>query len=339
MSVERDEFGAERVAGEALLTGTSRDVDAARRAGFEVISEWPLIAAGGEIARLHVTVGMGVNDAVAALQSVAPQALVSANHIYRGSEAHVSRTARTRRASAAAIVGVLGIIDTGVDTSSVVTPSAILSQHAFAGVAPIAREHGSVVAALAIEHGMQVHVADVFGQSADGGLAASADSIAAALDWMIANNITVINVSIEGPNNAVLAQMVRRAAERGHVIVAAAGNGGPLARPAFPAAFEGSVAVTAIDDNNRPYMRANRGAYIAFAAPGVELSVRTTEADLVVSGTSFATPLVAARIAERMSHPSPRRARDVLVALQSQVIDLGAPGRDPIFGWGALHDD
>jgi|CXWL01.1.fsa_nt_gi hypothetical protein len=335
--VERDEHGSERVAGEALFVGNANELNAARAAGFEVLSERALTSSDGAIARLHVPDGMSIDSAVNALHTVAPHALVTSNNIYRGSEASVRLGRLTPRPHQTNFVGVLGIIDTGVDVPSL-APSALLSQRSFGGNAPIARQHGSLVAALAIEEGMRVHVADVFGSSADGAQAASADSIAAALDWMITNRVPVINISIEGPNNAVLAALVNRAVRNGHVIVAAAGNGGPLARPAFPAAFEGSVAVTAIDGDDRPYMRANRGAYISFAAPGVDLDVRTGDGAVLVSGTSFAAPLVAAKIAERLHQPSPANARNVLAALQDQAVDLGAPGRDPIFGWGALRD-
>ena len=335
--VERDEHGAERIAGEALFAGPTNELIAARAAGFELISERALTSGDGAIARLHIPDGMSIESAVNSLRAVAPHALVTSNNIYRGSEASVRLGRLSPRPHQTNFVGVIGIIDTGVDARSL-APTALLSQRSFGVSTPIAREHGSLVAALAIDEGMRVHVADVFSSSADGALAASAEAIAAALDWMIANRVPVINISIEGPNNSVLAELVNRAVRNGHVIVAAAGNGGPLARPAFPAAFEGSVAVTAIDGDDRPYMRANRGAYISFAAPGVDLDVRSGDGGVLVSGTSFAAPLVAARIAERLHQPSPVNARNVLAALQDQAIDLGAPGRDPIFGWGALRD-
>jgi len=338
--IEHDGDGGERVAGEALFTGAKIELAAVRSAGFDVISQRPLASIGSAIARLRMPDRMGLDKAMNALHTLAPNALITANSIYRSSDASVApaRPGAARRAGAPDFIGVLGIIDTGVNASALSAPAGLLSQRAFAGNAPVAREHGALVAALAIDAGMRVHVADVFGRGADGGLAASAESIAAALDWMIVNNVPVINVSIEGPNNPVLAALVESAAQRGHVIVAAAGNGGPFAGPAFPAAFDGSVAVTAIDANDRPYMRANRGAYIAFAAPGVDLNVRSGGNDVVVSGTSFAAPLVAATIAERLHRPSLANARLVLESLQDQAIDLGAPGRDPIFGWGALRD-
>lgn len=234
--------------------------------------------------------------------------------------------------------GTLGVIDTGVDGAALPMSNSLLSQRAFAGPAPVARDHGSMVASIAVSRGVRVHVADVFGHSTDGALAASADRIAAALDWMIAHRIAVVNISIEGPENGVLAEMVRRAAERGHIIVAAAGNGGPAARPSFPAAFDGVLAVTAIDESDRPYIRANRGDYIDFAAKGVDVNVDVNGSVARVSGTSFASPIIAAEAAARLHAPSPADSARVLTALRARAEDLGAPGRDNVYGWGALRD-
>ena len=111
-----------------------------------------------------------------------------------------------------------------------------------------------------------------------------------------------------------------------------------MATPAFPAAFERSIAVTAIDGNDRPYVRANRGGYIDFAEHGVNITVPTGGDDLVVSGTSFASPLVAARIAAQLQAPSVERARAILADLRARALDLGDPGHDVIFGWGAVRN-
>lgn len=336
MAIEVDENGEERVAGEALLAGTQADVDAALEAGFTAISQTSLPSMDCAMVRLALPAGMSVEQAVAALKQIAPNALVTANAVYQHAEGSVSAATNSRHARAPAYRSVMGVIDTGVAVDAL-APNGVISQRGFAGT-PVSREHGEAVVALANAHGVRVQVADVFGDTTAGGQVASAESIAAALDWMIETRMPVINISIEGPNNALLQALVNRATERGHVIVAAAGNGGPMATPAFPAAFDRSVAITAIDGNDRPYVRANRGGYIDFAARGVNVRVQSGRQDLVVSGTSFATPLVAAQIAERMETPSPARATEILAELRQRAVDLGAPGRDPIFGWGAVRD-
>jgi len=147
------------------------------------------------------------------------------------------------------------------------------------------------------------------------------------------------NLSGARLSGAVLAEAVSRVQARGQVVVAAVGNDGPAAPPLFPASYEGVVGVTAIDLARRIYRRAGRGAHVDFSAPGVRVraaSVRGGYASM--SGTSFATPVVAALIALRISGRTPQ-ARGELSRLSRSVLDLGAPGKDEIYGHGLLVID
>lgn len=335
-SVEYDSHGDEYVPGEIVFVGAFRDLAQARALGFDALSTQAL-SSGGVMARLGMPRGVSVDDGVALLRRTTPHAIVTPNNIYRSAQAFSPTVSRSSLRRTLRLRGALGVIDTGVRADSL-PPDALLTHTAFAGPRPVARQHGSTVASIAISRGVRVHVADVFGHSADGQLAASAERIAAALDWMVAHRIAVVNISVEGPDNAILAEMVRRAAQRGHIIVAAAGNGGPSARPSFPAAFENVLAVTAIDVSGRPYFRANRGSYIDFAAPGVDVSVDVDGSTVRVSGTSFAAPAIAAEAAAHLQEPSPSASTRVLSQLRARAEDLGAPGYDNVFGWGALRD-
>ena len=96
--------------------------------------------------------------------------------------------------------------------------------------------------------------------------------VAEALDWMAGLRPTVVNTSFAGPDNPVLAAAIAAVLARGVPVVAAAGNGGPEAPPAYPAAYPGVIAATAVDRQMRPYGKANRGDYVAFAAPGVDVA-------------------------------------------------------------------
>lgn len=336
-SVEYDSHGDEYAPGEIVFVGSPRDLNVATRAGFRTLRSLSL-SSGGVMARLKLPPGVNMNQGLASLRESIPAALLTPNNIYRSAQGAVRRSVSVPVDTSSRLLGMIGIIDTGVNAASLPASGALLSQRAFAGARPIPREHGSMVASIAMTRGVGVHVADVFGHSADGALAASAERIAAAIDWMIENRVAVVNISVEGPNNAILNEMVQRAARRGHIIVAAAGNGGPAARPTYPAAFDGVLAVTAIDDTDRPYIRANRGAYIDFAAHGVDLDVSVGDAVARVSGTSFAAPIIAAEAALQLPAPSPAGAEEVLRRLRERADDLGAPGRDNVFGWGALRN-
>ena len=67
-----------------------------------------------------------------------------------------------------------------------------------------------------------------------------------ALDWLAAQGVPVINISLSGPRNPAVAGAIARITKRGHVIVAAAGNDGPAAPPVFPGAYDNVVGVTAV---------------------------------------------------------------------------------------------
>ncbi|UPT61148.1 MAG: S8 family serine peptidase [Hyphomonadaceae bacterium JAD_PAG50586_4] len=335
-SVEYDDQWGEYVPDEVVLVGAASDVDRARGIGFRELSRHRL-ESGGIVARLRIPRRVSVTEAAAALAQAAPNALVTPNSVYRSAASEASPAPAAARPPSR-LQGALGIIDTGVDVSALPASNAVLSQRAFAGARAIARPHGSAVAAIAIQNGSHVHVADVFGESEDGALAASTERIVAALDWMIANRVAVVNISVQGPNNAILGEMVRRAVDGGHIIVAAAGNGGPAARPTFPGAFDGVLAITAIDTQGRPYIRANRGAYIDFAALGVDVPVYLRDEAMRVTGTSFAAPIIAAHAAQDLQVPSRAQAAAIIAALQRGADDLGDPGHDHVFGWGAVRD-
>ena len=56
-------------------------------------------------------------------------------------------------------------------------------------------------------------------------------------------------------------------------------------------------------------------------------------------GTSFAAPLVAGLLANILRVPDREQAAVALRRLAAVAIDLGAPGRDPVFGIGLVGDN
>jgi subtilisin family serine protease len=112
-------------------------------------------------------------------------------------------------------------------------------------------------------------------------------------------------------------------------------NAGPAAPPLYPAAYPGVVAVTGVDARRRVLPEAGRGSHVDFAAPGAEVTVAGLAGGFVtVRGTSFATPVVAGRLARLLPAPDPGGAKAAVDALGREAADLGAPGPDPIYGRG-----
>jgi len=342
ISSDIDFEGHARRSSEVLLVGRDEHLAALRDAGYRVITTQRLSSLGESIVRVRVNTGESIEQALQHLRTIVPDADIASNHLFRASQQPSSMADGTRRSiEANAITSntsntVIGIIDTGADNSQDVLKVAVIDTQGLTDSGYVARTHGTIVSKIACTEGARLAVADVFGVDNESHLVAPADAIARAVDWLLAKHVLLINVSIEGPDNAVLAHVIRRAIAQGAVIVAAAGNSGPAAPAAFPAAYPGVIAVTAVDENNNVYPRANRGQYIAFAARGVRVPVSDGAARGMVSGTSFAAPIVTAEIARRFA-TSPGNVNSVLESMKHDAVDLGTTGRDNVYGWGLIR--
>jgi subtilisin family serine protease len=114
-----------------------------------------------------------------------------------------------------------------------------------------------------------LYAADVYCGLATGG---AVDAVSDALAWLVREHVPVINVSLVGPPNAMLENVVRLVIARGHLVVAAVGNDGPAAPPLYPASYPDVVGVTAVDARQRVLLEACRGKQVKFSAPGADMS-------------------------------------------------------------------
>jgi subtilisin family serine protease len=182
----------------------------------------------------------------------------------------------------------------------------------------------------------EIYAAEVFDQTAEQGEFASTVSLIKALNWLVTQQVSVVNISLAGPPNRLLETALIRTREKGVLAIAAAGNGGPMAKPMYPAAYPQVVAVTATDARGRAFRLANRGEYVDIAAPGVDIRHAQAGGGFVASsGTSYAVPFVvvaAARLLRSAAEPT-----SMLDKLYASAIDIGAPGRDQIYGYGQLQ--
>lgn len=110
----------------------------------------------------------------------------------------------------------------------------------------------------------------------------------------------VINMSFGTPESVLdphdpppHADVVRYALSRNCVLVAASGNSGHNERYA-PASLPGVITVAAVDHNNHPAPFSTGGDHVDIAAPGVRVLSAGLDGYMLVTGTSFAAPFVAA---------------------------------------------
>ena len=209
---------------------------------------------------------------------------------------------------------------------------------------PPGKDHGTAVAALLVGQdasgalvgfatGAQLFAASAFSRT---GASESSDveRIGAALDWLAGNRVRLINMSFAGPVNLAFADLLDATAGQGTILIAAAGNGG-RAQAVYPAAAAPVIGVTAVDAALKLYRLANTGAYIEFAAPGVDLYVASQKGGGYSSGTSYAAPILSG-LATRLVAQGVTSADDIRLRLQEQSVDLGDSGRDLAFGWGMV---
>jgi hypothetical protein len=279
----------------------------AQAEGFEIVRS-DNVAGGGALVVLRAPRGLSTRRALQRLREADPQGLYDFDHLHL--ESGVAAMAPAMAQQGAAGGPRIGLIDGGVG-------GGVIAQRAFSSSAPVASAHGAAVATLLqrAAPGARIYVADIYGGAPTGG---SSAALTRALSWLAGETVPVINVSLVGPRNSIVEAMVARVLQSGVVIVAAVGNDGPAARPLYPAAYAGVVGVTGVDSRGRVLPEAGRGPQVDFAALGIHTDPR-------VRGTSFAAPVVAGLIAQS----SLQRVRE-------QAQDLGARGRDDVYGQGLV---
>ncbi len=180
----------------------------------------------------------------------------------------------------------------------------------------------------------------------DGGGFGSAEWIVAGIEWAVAQDADVINMSLAGPDTQALRAACEAAHEAGVLLVAAGGNslaGGGAVR--YPAAYRSVIAVTGTDAQNIPGNFAPIGTELQLAAPGVGVVSTTAGGNYnVLDGTSQAAACVSGAAAlfldslnfdlnldGQVDH------RDVRTMMELTATDLGPPGGDEIFGFGLVN--
>lgn len=340
-SIELDERGEPAVRGVLVASGIDTAmILRAQTGGFALLDRDRIEGLDLEIARFRIPEGRRLDRARKQLAKLLPDAEIDVDNLYFASGPG-GALPHTALATAADLdMATLGLIDGGVAAHPAIAGH--VTQRGFAKGAPSASRHGTAVASLLVGSGpvqgsaagRRLLAADVFGTDPAGG---NASAIARALGWLAQSGVAVTTISLVGPDNKLLSAAILRAQQRGMLIVAAVGNDGPAAPPAYPASYRGVLAVTGVDRKDHVLPEAGRALHVDFAAPG-DAVLAATGADSTdrLRGTSFAAPLVAGRLAARYPTPSIEGIGPAIAALVLEARDLGKKGRDPIYGHGLI---
>jgi minor extracellular protease Epr len=363
-----------RAEGEIVVSGLSEgDLAALQAEGFVVIENLAILRNGPVLYRLRVPAGntleeardrvrtrdsgrnadfnhyyrsgQTVTPAAAPAASVAPVPPAPCNHLNcRTLDQIAWPDARSADCRAALDIG---LIDTSVNVGHAGLSAAQveLVRVAAADLAPSGETHGTAVVALLAGSELRapgllpeanIIAVDIFSREG-GDERADVAHLVQALDLLSQRGVRLANLSLAGPENTVLSDMLKAVADSGMLVVAAAGNAGPTAPPAWPAAAETVLAVTAVDRADRIYRRAQRGAHIDLAAPGVEVwSAASVRGVKPRTGTSFAAPFATAAAAILMSRDPALTPAQAIETLRGLTRDIGAEGSDEVFGAGVL---
>ena len=174
-----------------------------------------------------------------------------------------------------------------------------------------------------------------------GGVGWQAD-IDACMNWLTQQGVAVISMSLGGGSSASEQAAVAAIWNNGNgtLMVAAAGNDSDSSTE-FPAGYAEVVSVASSDRNDAHSSFSNTNADVEICAPGSDVYSTYATGPIngysTLSGTSMATPHaggVAAMI--KLLHPT-FNAGALRSALDAAVDDLGAAGRDNVFGFGRLN--
>ena len=351
-TLEADPAGAPILRSQIVAVSPSdAALTAARAAGFTTLDDQTLDGVGLRMVTLQVPAGRRTNAALRQLRRLDPNGSYDFNHVYMPSgesAANDAATPVTAAPSAAVTANAqlrIGLVDSGVETSHPVFAASKVQTWGCNGQS-LPTAHGTATASLLIGNAAHFHgaapgagllAADVYCGRPTGG---SVTAIAQALAWLAQQQVPVINISLVGPANGLLEQLVRRLLASGHLLVAAVGNDGPAAPPLYPASYAGVIGVTAVDAHDHVLLEAARGRQVSFAAPGADMAAAALLSGYAsVRGTSYAAPVVAGLLALRMGdHPDVGSAQSAVQQLAAQAVHAGSKARDNTYGYGVVGE-
>jgi subtilisin family serine protease len=249
---------------------------------------------------------------------------------------------------------VVAVVDTGVAPAPDLEGRLLAGWNVLEGSADAVDDNG---------HG--THVSGTIAENADNGLAevglapevsilpvkvldasgSGTDSdVAAGIVWASDHAARVVNLSLGGPTSSrLLSDAVRYATAHGALVVAAAGN--ESGAVGYPARIATVLGVGAVDSSLARAAFSNTGAGLDIMGPGVGIVQQTLGAsadsyvDESLSGTSMATPFVAAAAALVLAVKPKSTPARVARLLERTAQDLGAAGRDGETGYGLVRAD
>ncbi len=330
---------------------------AAQRFGLTIVSQQAVGALRRTVYTVRINGGQPVANVIGEINAAGLNTAVQPNYTYGLTEdlpsadlgdpaQYVVQKLRLGAAHQISEGGnvVIAVIDSRIDLSQPDFAGRIADTYdAGCGANAPPDAHGTGMAGAIVSHNELLGVAPdakimaicAFGGS--GTPQATSANIIRGLDYAIEHGAKIVNMSFAGPQDPALAQELQVAREKGILVVAAAGNAGAQSPPLYPGADPNVMAVTATDEHDHLFNGANQGAYIAVAAPGVNVLVPAPNGGVqLTTGTSVASANVSGIAALLIAEDPSRTPEDIRSILVSTARHLGAAGTNPQFGAGLV---
>lgn len=345
----RDRTGHAALTGEWLVMADETAFAELSQEGYQIIQVEELSGLGFSLATVRAPTSYDPAQ-IASLQILnEPRIAMDLNHVYlpqRGREQPADAmqgTALPRGPGRAKI----GMIDSSIDMKHSVFADSRIEESTFTPRGfNRSRQHATAIASIlvgkseafaGISPDSHLYNGVVFATDELGREFSTTAAIVRALNWLAENDVTLVNMSLAGPDNAILRKAVESACHRGMTLVTAVGNGGPAAAPLFPAAYDCTIGVTAVDSLGKPYHRAGRGNHVDYALPGIDIRHATPGEQFgASSGTSFAAAVLSGMIGALIPDPMVDQ-QEIRRRLTVMSADAGVAGRDPVFGQGIIR--
>jgi hypothetical protein len=236
----------------------------------------------------------------------------------------------------------IAVIDSGIDARHPELVNTIADSFDALGSKEGPHVHGTGIAGAIAAHARLMGSAPearilairAFAPSSNGA-ESSSYVIIKSLNYAVLHGAQIVNMSFAGPKDPLIERGLIATAERGVLMIAAAGNAGPKSPPLYPAANPNVIAVSGTDSQDRLFPASNRGVHIALAAPGTDVFLPAPDGKYqMTSGTSFSAAYVSGIAALMLERNPALKPNDVRAILEKTARDLGAPGRDESFGAG-----
>lgn len=246
------------------------------------------------------------------------------------------------------------IIDTGMnDHSNLPTPIAEWDFVHNDGVADDENGHGTMVAGIiasnhtgtlnsykGVAPGSDLLIAKVFDASGTG----SSSLVVSAMDWCADNGADVISMSLghggfsTACDTDYSALFANSTADLGIVVVAASGNDGYTDKISSPACGSKVISVGAVNKLDAHSSFSNGASFLKVVAPGESITTTNYKNNTFTtfSGTSAATPFVAGVASLLKSMGTNPSANEIKAAIINASKDLGAVGKDSVYGYGRV---